>query len=422
MIKNGTTTPYTYDPQGNLLSKDSPQGRYLFLIDELNPTGYSQIIEEFTPQEVISYVYGLNLLAVIDSSGWHYLIHDPVNGSVIAVFDEDGNIETSLKYYPYGEIKEGNLIQNYLFTGERYDPDTNLYYLRNRWYSPTLKRFLTPDPLTPFSNLSYTYCNADPINKVDREGLFTLIEALTVTAIIGAVAVIDFACLHIGERAIMRATVEYSCIYLNNLPVYRRDPANIIVHGIGFHKYGWSDKFIERLKAEGVKGEFGEFLWSGFYMVFNIPRPGVKSSHLIAVKKLTESLKILKAKTDIINIIAHSWGTVIGFQSIEKFCHKINRFITMGSPLPENVEVPPAITPQHWINIFSTNDKVVKLGPLLRGWLIPGAHGYLFNKEGIQQKDVTAEIPYPRREWLKIHCAYWNNEEVIKTIVKELKK
>ena len=93
----------------------------------------------------------------------------------------------------------------------------------------------------------------------------------------------------------------------------------------------------------------------------------------------------------------------------------------MGSPLPENVEIPPAITPQHWINIFSTKDDVVTLGPLLRGWLIPGAKGYLFNKKGIKQVDVTKNL-CPNESWKKIHSGYWDNEKVIKTIVEELKE
>jgi len=251
MIKNGITIPYTYDPQGNLLSKDSPEGRYLFLVDELNPTGYSQIIEEFTPQEVISYVYGLNLLAVIDSSGWHYLIHDPINGSVIAVFNEDCTLESKIHYYPYGEIEEGNLIQNYLFTGERYDPDTNLYYLRNRWYSPTLKRFLTPDPLTPFSNLSYTYCNADPINKVDREGWYTIIEISISALIQGFLRTIYFSYLRVaGQHAIDKYAVSYSLYFLQNLPP-ENDKLTIILHGVAFHRFGYSEHFVDELKNRG---------------------------------------------------------------------------------------------------------------------------------------------------------------------------
>ena len=166
------------------------------------------------------------------------------------------------------------------------------------------------------------------------------------------------------------------------------------------------------------------FDMSGFYFRFIIPRPSLRGMHQITVKRFKEALKSIKDRFKTINIISHSWGTVIAYQALKNFNGEINRFITMGSPLPENVVIPPALkNPEHWINIYSKKDHVViKWAGRKLWWLIPGAKGYLFNKEGIKQKDVTDNIPYPPEEWKKIHSAYWENEEVIKTIVEELKE
>lgn len=60
----------------------------------------------------------------------------------------------------------------FLFAGSQYLPDVGLYDMRNRFYYPSLNRFLQPDPIG-FSgdptNL-YRYCGGDPVNKVDFDG------------------------------------------------------------------------------------------------------------------------------------------------------------------------------------------------------------------------------------------------------------
>ncbi|MFI5460680.1 MAG: RHS repeat-associated core domain-containing protein, partial [Isosphaerales bacterium] len=53
------------------------------------------------------------------------------------------------------------------------DPDGGLYFMRNRYYSPTLQRFISPDPIGVAggdANL-YAYVGNDPTNLVDPLGL-----------------------------------------------------------------------------------------------------------------------------------------------------------------------------------------------------------------------------------------------------------
>jgi RHS repeat-associated protein len=60
-------------------------------------------------------------------------------------------------------------------SGEQYDPDLGLYYLRARYYNPATGRFLSRDPLDgkaidPKTLHKYLYAGGDPINKIDPTG------------------------------------------------------------------------------------------------------------------------------------------------------------------------------------------------------------------------------------------------------------
>jgi RHS repeat-associated protein len=58
------------------------------------------------------------------------------------------------------------------FQGQPYDPETGLYYFRNRYYDPELGRFITADPLGYVDGPSlYAFAGNDPVNGRDPLGL-----------------------------------------------------------------------------------------------------------------------------------------------------------------------------------------------------------------------------------------------------------
>src|SRR5439155_25816095 len=61
-----------------------------------------------------------------------------------------------------------------LFTARDRDPDTGLYNYRYRYYSPSLGRFVQPDPIgfTGGANF-YLYVRNRPVNRTDSFGLAT---------------------------------------------------------------------------------------------------------------------------------------------------------------------------------------------------------------------------------------------------------
>ena len=55
------------------------------------------------------------------------------------------------------------------YCGEYYDPELDMIYLRNRYYSPGIGRFITEDPARDGANW-YAYCNNNPVMFVDPSG------------------------------------------------------------------------------------------------------------------------------------------------------------------------------------------------------------------------------------------------------------
>lgn len=92
-----------------------------------------------------------------------------------------GTPPDSVVYSPYGHFDAANSAGLVSFNGQRFDLTTNGYALGNghRIYRPDLRRFCSPDELSPFSTgglNAYSYCENDPINNVDPSGQ-TLIPA-----------------------------------------------------------------------------------------------------------------------------------------------------------------------------------------------------------------------------------------------------
>jgi RHS repeat-associated protein len=189
---NGQVT-MIYDGDGNRVSKTVGGVTTQYLVDDLNPTGYAQVVEEVVNGAVTrQYTYGLQRIsqnlspAVSGNSTWtpSFYVYDG-GGSVRQLTKSNGTVTDEYEYDAYGNsfTKSGTTPNNYLYRGEQYDSDLGLYYLRARYYNPATGRFLSRDPedgkLTdPASLHKYLYANGDPINGIDPRGHAATIETL----------------------------------------------------------------------------------------------------------------------------------------------------------------------------------------------------------------------------------------------------
>jgi len=98
-----------------------------------------------------------------------YLYHDHL-GSTVATSDGE-----STRYWPYGDVRTGEVDTPYQYTGQRADSSTGLYAMGVRWYDPQLGRWTQPDTIVPEpgnpQDLNrYTYCRNNPTRYIDPAG------------------------------------------------------------------------------------------------------------------------------------------------------------------------------------------------------------------------------------------------------------
>ncbi len=82
-------------------------------------------------------------------------------------------LQNSYNYDAFGNSTDLVTSQTYNpfeYCGEYVDGETGFLYLRNRYYDPSIGRFITEDPAKDGLNW-YVYCNSDPVNYIDPLGL-----------------------------------------------------------------------------------------------------------------------------------------------------------------------------------------------------------------------------------------------------------
>src|ERR1035437_1520267 len=162
-----------YDADGNRVAKIANGVTTQYLVDDLNPTGYAQVVEEVVNGAVTrQYTYGLQRISEnqIINNTWtpSFYGYDGM-GSVRQLTSLAGGVTDTYNYDAFGNLlnSTGTTPNNYLYRGDQLDKDLGLYYLRARYYNPQTGRFLSRDPEDgnsndPASLHKYLYANGDP--------------------------------------------------------------------------------------------------------------------------------------------------------------------------------------------------------------------------------------------------------------------
>ncbi|CAA6819810.1 MAG: Unknown protein [uncultured Sulfurovum sp.] len=110
-----------------------------YLVDANTP--YVKVITESKDNGTqIEYTYGNDLI----SNGEHYFLTDAL-GSTRGLIDQTEQLTDTHNYTLYGELSNntGTAENNFLYTGEQFDSETEDYFLSATYYNPNSAMFLS---------------------------------------------------------------------------------------------------------------------------------------------------------------------------------------------------------------------------------------------------------------------------------------
>ncbi len=223
-VENGqtvvTTVSYQHNPGGITTRSDSTtttngvvtdQQSSLYLIDNNNPTGYVQRLEESDPQGHLQAMseYGLAPIAQF-RTGLESLYHMDGHSGARLLTNLAAVILVAYGFDAYGKLVRsvGSITNPVLYRGERSDPITGLLDLRGRPERAQSGRFIEADsfagdPTVPATLHKYMYTGDDPINRIDPSGHF-----------FGFVMTVINIAFDIGKRAISAAADFAAYVYI----------------------------------------------------------------------------------------------------------------------------------------------------------------------------------------------------------------
>jgi len=170
-IPSGPTVDYKYDGLGRRIQRTTSGGaneRYVYdgadaLID-LN-ADWSVATTYFNGPGIDNH-----LRQTSSTAGVSYFLADHL-GSTSALTDAGGNLVETNNYDSFGN-STGSTRTRYGYTGRERDPDTGQLYYRARFYDPQVGRFISEDPAGLVAGINpYLYVGNDPIQWTDASGL-----------------------------------------------------------------------------------------------------------------------------------------------------------------------------------------------------------------------------------------------------------
>ncbi len=268
---DGVTTQFSYDANGNLLNaiangvevasyQWNTQGRLVSVRQSVNGIistvqytyDYTGLMTQRTENGVVtSYVYDRSgkiptlIRSTVNGVHEYYThaerilardgganpsyYHMDALGNIRFQTNNQAQVNSRLAYVPFGELSTSSLDSQaigqvqFQFAGEAYDPTTNLVYLRQRHYKPSLSRFISTDSFQgieqdPLSQQAYQYAYNSPITHKDPSGevsvpsLAELSVAASIVVTIGTIGAIQVLA---GSGGLSGNEIDYSGPFLS---------------------------------------------------------------------------------------------------------------------------------------------------------------------------------------------------------------
>ncbi len=186
-LVNAGSTEYLYDGSGSRIGRIANGVTNYFILDYKAPLKMPLAEADAMGNITRYYIWSSHgLLAHFDMNPTNGAVvatryyHADEQGSTLALTDENGAVTDQFAYTPYGGVTHQNLIPNtsnltpFLWLGgiAVQNEGDGLYFMLNRYYSATTKKFISVDPsgIDGGANL-YAYASLNPNANVDPFGL-----------------------------------------------------------------------------------------------------------------------------------------------------------------------------------------------------------------------------------------------------------
>ena len=206
-----------YDGDGNRVKKTVGSTNFFYLVDDQNPSGYAQVLEEWAVSSGTTnlsrvYNWGVALISQREANGTIYYFIADGHGSTRLLLDTNAAVVTAVVFDAYGNLiaSNGPPQTAHLYCGEHFDSHLNVYYLRARLHNPQTGRFLTRDGAEgdmedPKALHRYNYCSGNPVDNLDPSG--NEVEgSLTSTDILGQMGSIRTTAIGSSPQAFLSAS------------------------------------------------------------------------------------------------------------------------------------------------------------------------------------------------------------------------
>ena len=168
---------FTYDANGMRKTKTAGATTFTYTYNG------SQLTQMTRGTDVLHFYYDASGIPVaFRYNNTTYFYVTTLQGDVLLILDEDGEIVVSYDYDAWGKILAigGSMattlgtLNPLTYRGYVYDHETGLYYLQSRYYNPEWGRFLNADALIStgglLGNNMFAYCGNNPVSREDPTG------------------------------------------------------------------------------------------------------------------------------------------------------------------------------------------------------------------------------------------------------------
>jgi RHS repeat-associated protein len=170
---SGFSSDHSFSPTGDryrYLENDMDTNRYSYISDN----SYKAVSTRYKGERSSITVNGTIAAQATSVYGTGYFATD-VQGTIRATTGQYNSSYTQYNYdifgTPLNEDFSNTPATGLGYTGKQFDPTSGLYNYGFRDYSSAAGRFTTSDPIRDGQNW-FAYCNGDPVNFLDIDGLF----------------------------------------------------------------------------------------------------------------------------------------------------------------------------------------------------------------------------------------------------------